>query len=181
MRIKNQLLTSSLVLASLMTSAQNKYKSLHIGDQMPDIVLHNMVNYPGGKARFSDFKGKLVILDFWNMGCSPCISAFPKMQKMQKEFEGKIQILLVNVIDKPERLKNAGFPKNTSSPIIPKIELPFVLHCKELEALFPHAAEPYHVWVDGQGKIVSTTTANGTSPQHISDFLAGKKYNCLYN
>src|SRR3546814_7287875 len=48
---------------------------LKVGDPMPDIFIPHLSNYSASSANFSDFRGKLVILDFWNLFCHPCIAA----------------------------------------------------------------------------------------------------------
>lgn len=67
--------------------------SINIGDHIPDIAITNLINYPTSTARIADFKGKLLILDFWATWCSPCIAMIPKMDSLQKEFTGRIQFL----------------------------------------------------------------------------------------
>src|SRR5438876_938837 len=77
--------------------AQKKtIQPLSIGDKVPDITFKNVLNYKSNKAKLSDFKGKLVILDMWSTWCTSCITAFPEMETLQKQFKDKIQILLVN-------------------------------------------------------------------------------------
>src|SRR5690606_15427351 len=97
-------------------------RPLTIGDTVPDMVFENMINYGAEKAQLSDFRGKAVILDFWSRGCLACIKAFPKMQDLQKQFEGKLQILLVTRDSKAkiaELFKHSEIAKNTSLPIAP--------------------------------------------------------------
>src|SRR5690606_35558675 len=75
-------------------------KPLSIGDQIPD-ELWNMplqvVNHPEGKKNItlSEYKGKLIILDFWATWCVPCIRNFPKLHALQGEFGDKIKLLAV--------------------------------------------------------------------------------------
>lgn len=48
---------------------QGENDKLTVGDVMPDITFNNLVNYKSSSAKLSDFKGKLVILDFWATTC----------------------------------------------------------------------------------------------------------------
>lgn len=166
------------------TTEKQKYQRLKIGDKVPeDLCFDHMVNYTGGKAKMSDFKGKVVILDFWNMACSPCIGAFPKMEKLQAKFGDKLQILLVNVINPWTEMVKAGFPDKTKSPIISRVKLPFVLNTPKstisdllqgripLAELFPHAAEPYHAWIDANGIFRGDTRGAEVTENSISYFL----------
>lgn len=41
-----------------------------------------------------DFKGKVVMLDFWGTKCVPCLQSFPEIAEMQKYFEGKDVVIL---------------------------------------------------------------------------------------
>jgi len=83
----------ALLLLSLHSFGQ--IKALTVGDECPDVVLKNIVNYKTMQAKISDFKGKLLILDFWATWCAPCISMMPVTDSLQKVFDGKIQILPV--------------------------------------------------------------------------------------
>lgn len=50
----------------------------------PDWQLQNL---DGKKVRFSDFKGKVVILDFWATWCGPCREEIPGFIELQKRYE----------------------------------------------------------------------------------------------
>ena len=39
----------------------------------------------GRTVSLADFKGKVVLLDFWATFCSPCVKAMPKLQKLHDE------------------------------------------------------------------------------------------------
>lgn len=41
-----------------------------------------------------DFKGKVVLIDFWGTKCVPCIQSFPEIAKIQQHFEQKDVIIL---------------------------------------------------------------------------------------
>jgi len=51
-----------------------------------------------GTLGLSDYKGKVVYLDFWASWCAPCLKAVPALDELRKEFpESKFQVLAVNV------------------------------------------------------------------------------------
>ncbi|WP_105047844.1 TlpA family protein disulfide reductase [Polaribacter butkevichii] len=41
----------------------------------------------GNETELSDFKGKVVILDFWATWCSPCIASFPNIRKLEERYK----------------------------------------------------------------------------------------------
>lgn len=179
-RIKTYV-TAALLLFSLHGITQqktNKYlidtdkNWYNIGDQIKDVVIQNIRNYPSKSAKISDFKGKLLILDFWSKGCSSCISAFPKMEALQKEFQGQIQILLV-CKNSEEELKLL-FQK---SPNLKAATLPMPLGDTVLNNLFPHTGVPYHVWIGPDGKVVGMTDGGSTNATNIKEFLETGKVN----
>ena len=88
------------MLLPILSGAQSPpIKALTIGDTVPDITITNVYNYPASTIHLSDLKGKLVILDFWSTWCGACIEAFPKMEKLQKEFGDQLQVILVNTYE----------------------------------------------------------------------------------
>lgn len=53
-------------------------------------------------VKISDFKGKVVLLDFWYRGCFPCLKAIPDLIKLQEEFKGDLVIIGINDVDDQE-------------------------------------------------------------------------------
>ena len=143
-------------------------QTLKVGDSVPDIVLPMMKNYKKNYAKLSEFRGKLLILDFWNRYCEPCIAAFPELQELQSKFGNQIQIVLVN----NDNLADVNRLFKTS-PIVAKTTLPFVLTDTVLNKLFPHIGVPFHVWIDANGVVRQVTNGNNTTKGNIDQFLKG--------
>lgn len=83
-----------------------KKKSLNKGGQAKDFVLPDIF---GNRHRLSDLKGKVVLIDFWYVGCIPCRNYINVVLKpVAKEFEGndRVEFLLIS-IDKKEDLERA--------------------------------------------------------------------------
>lgn len=54
-----------------------------------------------------DYRGRILLLDFWPSWCKPCIENFPEIKDMVKKFQGKsFDIVGIN-LDDAERLGNA--------------------------------------------------------------------------
>jgi peroxiredoxin/YHS domain-containing protein len=43
----------------------------------------------GGTVSLADYKGKVVLLDFWATFCGPCLKAMPKLQKLHEQQSAK--------------------------------------------------------------------------------------------
>src|SRR5690554_8205128 len=39
----------------------------------------------GNEVNIGDFEGKLVLIDFWESWCGPCLQVFPAMQDLREE------------------------------------------------------------------------------------------------
>lgn len=48
----------------------------------------------GGKRKLADYRGKVVVLDFWGVWCSSCIYSIPTMQSLADKYETKGVVFL---------------------------------------------------------------------------------------
>ena len=51
--------------------------------QAPEVVFYDT---NGGEARFSDFEGKVVVMNIWATWCTPCMAEMPSLAALQREF-----------------------------------------------------------------------------------------------
>lgn len=137
-------------------------RGLQIGQKVPNISLPNIINYKdaSGKSlstvKLADLTGKLVIIDFWATWCAPCVASIPKLEKLQKQFDGKLQILPVTYQRETEVLPFLTKLKN-DQPL--SGTLPNVIADVELHQLFPHIYLPHYVWIDGNGIVRAITNS----------------------
>jgi thiol-disulfide isomerase/thioredoxin len=68
----------------------------------PDVVLQG----PAGTAvHLSDYKGKVLLVDFWASWCVPCKTSFPALEAIYREYQPKgLEVLAVNL---DEQRRNA--------------------------------------------------------------------------
>jgi len=144
-------------------------KELSVGDECPDVLMRNIINYKTTEARISDFKGKLLILDFWATWCAPCISMMPVTDSLQKAFEGKVQILPVTN-EAPETV--TAFMQNMQRS--KHITLPSITGDTLLNTLFGHEVNPHYAWIDENGKVIAITGADKLNSATIRAYLNDK-------
>ncbi len=56
----------------------------------------------GQSVRLSDYKGRVVILDFWATWCPPCRASIPGLEKIYKAYKDKGLVILAVSLDQGE-------------------------------------------------------------------------------
>jgi thiol-disulfide isomerase/thioredoxin len=140
-----------------------------IGKNAPELIFEKILNYEKNTAKLSDFKDKILIIDFWSVWCAPCIASFPHLQELQEHFQNEIQVLTITS-NTEERIEQ--FLKN--KPML----LPIVLDLSgELAKSFPHGSIPHTVLIDKEGTIRVITSPNNITMELVSSILSGEEVN----
>lgn len=148
------------------------HEALTIGDKVPDIKFR-MVNYPSQSAKLSDFRGKLVILDFWATWCGSCIHSMSKIDSLQSRFKQQVQILLINTASTlDDELKVMKFLKSWEKRNHKRFEVPSAILDFEADSIFRHSALPHYVWITPDGKLAAITSTKEINAQNIKSFLS---------
>lgn len=67
-------------------------KPVKVGESMVDGTLYDT---EGNKHHLSEFEGKYLLLDFWNIGCQPCMEALPEMEEVSRMYKGKLELVSI--------------------------------------------------------------------------------------
>lgn len=90
---------------------------LNVGNKAPNFALEDV---SGDVAKLSDFKGKILFVNFWASWCPFCVDEMPDIQNAAKKFNN-VQVLFINRGEKPETgsvyLKNR-LPVKIDYPIL---------------------------------------------------------------
>jgi thiol-disulfide isomerase/thioredoxin len=71
------------------------------GGETPPLALRDL---QGRQHKLADYKGKVVVLNFWATWCDPCREEMPAMQRLQDKLAGKLVVLAVDYGEGPPRV-----------------------------------------------------------------------------
>jgi peroxiredoxin len=113
----------------------------------------------GETLRLADLKGKVVVLNFWFIGCAPCRVEMPGLNKLVEEFKTREVVFIGFASDDETQLRE--FLKK--SPFNYKI----VAGSSSIAKQYGVSAYPTHVLINKQGQIEFTMT--GGSPERYGE------------
>jgi thiol-disulfide isomerase/thioredoxin len=164
-----------IVLPAALLIGQDK-KTLAIGERVPQLSFSNVINHKLSTLRFSDYSGKVLVLDFWSTFCAPCIEAFPKYDSLQKMYGDKLQVILVTYED--HALIKKLWAKHPSTK---NLSLPCITGDTALHKLFDVTLVPQIVWVDKAGTVAAYTDGDYLNKQKIQDIIEGSTAEWVQN
>ncbi len=134
-----------------------------IGDKAKDFTLKTP---GGGEASLSDYKGKLVMVNFWSTRCGPCVSEMPHLQDIYNEWTPqKLAILAINVGDSASTAKQFIDQTGITFDVLldPQSNVP------QQYCLQP--VIPITLFIDREGILRKTQIGAFRSPDEINNIL----------
>lgn len=131
------------------------------GAPAPDFTLHDL---DGKTHRLSEYKGKVVILNFWATWCPPCREEIPSMMKLNKMMAGKPFVMLCASIDEGGKEAVEGYYKTSGN------RLPTLLDtARSVAELYGTTGVPETFVISRDGIILEKAVGavNWTDPQVV--------------
>lgn len=148
------------------THPASDYRELDLrpGAEIPDFEFTDL---EGRQRRFSELRGKVVLLDFWSTTCGPCIAEMPLLRKVQQDFGGRGFVILgMDVEDELEDQKKLVAEQDLNWIHATSASVQDVILKR-----FGVTTFPTHILLDRDGRIVST--GDPGQPPLKKDALAG--------
>lgn len=152
------------------TPVEVTLKPLTIGDTLHAGIPLKLMNYQEENVKIRDIQGKVILLDFWEKYCPACLSGLPKLQRLQDQFSGQLQVIAVTSSPESEVsgvLNRVDFLK--------KVKLPFAVEDSLLDDVFPHRIIPHIVWLDQHGVVKAITGAGEVTVANIQAMVEGEE------
>lgn len=113
------------------------------GKEAPDFMAKDM---DGNKVSLNDLKGKVVLLNFWFIGCKPCIMEMPELNEIVEENEGNDIVFLAIGLDSKKSVENFLTKKEFDYQLLPDARF--------IARQYGVSTYPTHLLLDREGKVV---------------------------
>jgi thiol-disulfide isomerase/thioredoxin len=89
--------------------------AVEIGKAAPQFILPDI---SGREVALDQYKGKIVILDFWQTTCPPCRYTMPMLDRIQEDYAGKLSILAINLAEPVDLVRSYILTENVNSRVL---------------------------------------------------------------
>jgi cytochrome c biogenesis protein CcmG/thiol:disulfide interchange protein DsbE len=131
----------------------------------PEIALADLDGRP---VNVADWKGKVVLVNFWATWCGPCVEEIPALEALQEHYRDQLVILGLSIDTKP-----AAEVKQFAARL--KVNYPVAMSTEAIErALGGVSAVPVTFLIDPEGRVVQRHVGliNPTVTEHEIRTLA---------
>lgn len=127
--------------AYLKNALKNLSRANMLNQEAPDFTVKKLSD--GRDVKLSDFRGKVVELNFWATWCGPCIREIPFLNKLVDEYKGKDVVFLAVSDENPDAIKK----------FLEKQEFKYMQTVGEASRLYNVMGIPTHFVIDKKGMI----------------------------
>ena len=141
----NKYLFTAIVSMTAIVISQSLTASTElIGKQAPDFTLRSD---QGDNKKLSEYRGKVVLINFWASWCGPCQQELPKLIELTQLHDGSdFQLISINIDEEPKKALKLAKKLGINFPVLFDEE-------KSVSKLYDIDAMPMTVLVDRNGDI----------------------------
>ena len=139
-----------------------------VGKSFPDFA---EVDLEGKPLSIANYKGKVVLIDFWATWCGPCIAELPNVVETYKKYHAKGFEIIGISLDRPESLeKLKTFAQEHEMPWAQFYDGKF--WANKLAVRYGIQSIPATFLLDGEGRIIARDLRGPALEQSVAKALA---------
>jgi Peroxiredoxin len=92
-----------ILIAFVLLLGACKEEVARVGEPAPEIATLSLQGQP---VKLANWKGQNIYLNFWSAGCGICIAEMKDLERLSKDYQGKVAVVSVNV--DPEEMSIDG-------------------------------------------------------------------------
>lgn len=147
---------------------KEKRERMLLGKPLPEFEAKT----PEGKTiKPSDYKGKVLVLDFWASWCGPCRMEVPNLKEYYEYFKGQDVAFLSVSID----AKRDQWEKAMKEEAMPWDQATVPNAGKEVMELYQFSGIPFILVIDKEGNIYKKALRGEAIKKAVQEVLDGKK------
>lgn len=132
------------VCAIVVSLAASSAHAVTEGEAAPDFTLPSLT---GGNLRLEEYRGKVVLVNFWASWCGPCRQEMPILDQIHKRY-GSLGFAVLGVNVEAERSKARQVAERTG------VSFPLVFdEAQTVSEAWAIESMPYSVLIDRSGKV----------------------------
>jgi thiol-disulfide isomerase/thioredoxin len=118
----------------------------------------------GNEVSLSDFRGQVVVINFWSSTCSPCVKELPLIEEFYQKWQDEVVVLAINEDFNQEHIgeivRNSGY------------HFPVLLDTQITSKSYQLQFIPATYFIDSEGIIRADAIGAFTSLEQIEEKLA---------
>ncbi|MGM1428312.1 redoxin family protein [Sphingobacterium lactis] len=150
-------------------------KPLFVGEQLPDeFWTKEYLFYTNGdtiRKNLSEYKGKLLVLDFWATWCAICLAQMKDKEILFAKYPNETAFLMINSVRTNDTYSTIAKNQDKIAALSAEGQVKSIIEDPYMQRLFPTGSYPRYVWIGPRGNLIAVTTALSVTEGHLKDML----------
>jgi thiol-disulfide isomerase/thioredoxin len=134
---------SAIMLSSCSRPPSGSEAMVEVGREAPKFKLPDL---SGQEVSLDQYKGKVVMLDFWATWCGPCRMSMPVLENIQKEYSNDLTLLAINLQEPRDGVRDFVREQGIHSRVL-------LDESGKIGEIYGAGAIPMQVLIDRQGVV----------------------------